>query len=185
MRRQKTNDGDYDYIDDSPSYDDFSVDLMRKSGTNRRNFTKSEDDLLTKLVNRHGENNWKDIAKEMPNRNTRQCKERWNSYLSPKINHGPWTEEEDRMLIQKHKELGPKWVELSKYFVGRSDNNVKNRWYTHLRKNVELMKDTKIHLKVPAAEEIPERTLNEMIPALCFAFPDELIQEDLFYTSFF
>lgn len=138
--------------DGSSDLDQYLMEYPR-AGTNRRNFTKSEDEQLTGLVSRFGENSWKDIARLMPNRNTRQCKERWNSYLSPRINHEAWSEEEDYLLIQKYKEIGPKWVELSKYFKGRSDNNVKNRWYTHLRKRPDQSKSQRCHIKVPKPKD--------------------------------
>jgi hypothetical protein len=35
---------------------------------------------------------------------------------------------------EKYAVIGPKWVEISKYLVGRSGNDVKNRWHKHLAK---------------------------------------------------
>lgn len=40
----------------------------------------------------------------------------------------PWTEEEVTLLKQKYQEYGPHWAEISKFFVNRSDNNIKNKW---------------------------------------------------------
>lgn len=40
----------------------------------------------------------------------------------------PWTEEEVTLLKQKYQEYGPHWVEISKFFVNRSDINIKNKW---------------------------------------------------------
>ena len=73
----------------------------------------------------------------MQTRNARQCKDRYTNYLSPQINLNPWSQEEDDLLIKKVNELGNKWVKISKFFIGRSDNSIKNRWYTHLNKKIK------------------------------------------------
>ncbi|OHT07259.1 hypothetical protein TRFO_24674 [Tritrichomonas foetus] len=98
-------------------------------------FTPEEDNLLKQLVNQFGENNWVHIAERMPHRNMRQCKERWQNYLSPKVCHAPWTLEEDTLLEQKFKEYGPKWVRIALSFPNRTDTNVKNRWLVLSRRS--------------------------------------------------
>ena len=108
-----------------------------KGPNSRRNFTKEEDARLLYLVEHFGTKNWHIIAEMMPFRNIRQCRDRFRNYLSPEINLKPWTLEEDLLLASKYKELGPKWVQISQFFQGRSDNNLKNRWYTHLRNKYE------------------------------------------------
>ncbi len=40
----------------------------------------------------------------------------------------PWTEEEVTLLKQKYQECGPHWAVISKFFVNRSDINIKNKW---------------------------------------------------------
>lgn len=61
---------------------------------------------------------------------------RWHNHLDPNINKGPWTEEEDDLLISKHSELGNKWAEIAKYMEGRTDNMIKNRWNSTIRRRV-------------------------------------------------
>lgn len=65
-------------------------------------FTKAEDKKLRELVNRHGTSNWIPISKQMPGRNARQCRDRWLNYLSPDVVNGPWTAEEDELLVKKY-----------------------------------------------------------------------------------
>lgn len=84
--------------------------------------------MLVNLVNELGTRDWDSIASRMPNRNSRQCKERYQNYLSPNLCHEPWTPEEDMLLEQKLKEIGSKWVTISKFFKNRTDTMLKNRW---------------------------------------------------------
>lgn len=104
-----------------------------KGSKSRKKFTKEEDMQLIHLVSIFGSNNWSAVAKSMRGRTTRQCRERYKTYLSPGINQAPWSADEDTQLILLYQTMGPKWAEIAKYFNGRSDNNVKNRWYTHLK----------------------------------------------------
>lgn len=97
-------------------------------------FTKEEDERLRQIVTHFGDQDWAVIADQMPGRNQRQCRERWLNYLSPHVNKEPFTIEEDQLLIEKHKEFGSRWVRIAKYFSGRSDTSIKNRWMILQRK---------------------------------------------------
>lgn len=100
------------------------------SKTKRVKFTSEEDKKLKKLVEEWGEC-WGIIAKNMPNRNGRQCRERWKYSLSPSTNAVLWTKEEDKLLLQKHRELGNQWAAMTRYFPGKNRKHLKNR-YNHL-----------------------------------------------------
>ena len=91
-------------------------------------FTPEEDKLLKTLVLENGDDQWEYIATLMRRRNARQCKDRWTRYLSPKINRSEWSPEEERLLIQLVKKLNFKWSAIAKHFVGRTDNQIKNKW---------------------------------------------------------
>ena len=45
-----------------------------------------------------------------------------------------WTEDEDKKLFQLFKKLGTRWSMIIKYFDDRSENDVKNRFYSTLRR---------------------------------------------------
>ena len=66
----------------------------------------------------------------LENRNGKQCRERWFNHLNPTLKHGPWTKEEDYQLIQCQSKLGNSWTKIATYLPGRSENDVKNRWYS-------------------------------------------------------
>jgi len=67
-------------------------------------------------------------AEKLPHRNADQCYQRWHHCLDPAINKEPWSEKEDKILIDAHKQLGNKWVAISKHLPGRTDKAIRNRW---------------------------------------------------------
>ena len=113
----------------------------------KKSFSIKEDAMIIYLVNNIG-TNWREIAKMIPGRTERQCRERYKTYLDPNLRHDPWTPEEDKLLIKLYNEIGPRWAEMTKSFPGRSDNSIKNRYNTHIihrpRNSSRQSKKTKI-----------------------------------------
>ncbi|OHT16008.1 hypothetical protein TRFO_42107 [Tritrichomonas foetus] len=102
-----------------------------KAMKQRNRFSKEEDEFLKLLVEENSceeEPNWNDIASKMISRTARQCRERYRNYLQPGLNNGPWTLEEDHLLIEKYNEIGPQWCKLVHFFPHRSDVNIKNHY---------------------------------------------------------
>lgn len=152
----------------------------------RRMFSPEEDERLKMLVGKFGENNWKNIARQMPNRTTRQCRERYKNYLSPHLSNAVWTQEEDELLAQKFAEIGPKWAKIAGFFQGRSDVNVKNHWTTlcsrknhqHIEPLTSTQAPTTKHAESegteisPAPNPVPEGV--NVVSAIATMKPDEL-----------
>ena len=106
----------------------------KASGVKRRRLFGAEDDKqLEEIINGKDFNGWKSVAKQMPGFSPKQLRDRWHNYISPKNQFGPWTQEEDQIVIEKVKEFGTKWSLIASFLKGRSDNCVKNRWNSVLR----------------------------------------------------
>lgn len=142
-------------------------------------FTMLEDMTLKKLVSIYGDSDWELISKMMVSRNPRQCRERWNKFLSDSINKEPWTEEENNLLISKYKELGPKWMKISKFFNARTDVYIKNRWNIIMRKEKlkqkleQISKAQANNKKVEVVSEKPEETFEYDLFDINPSFIDE------------
>ena len=66
---------------------------------NKGPWLTAEDDKIRELVSAHGPQKWSAIAKELPGRIGKQCRERWYNRLDPNIKTGPWTNAEVRAPV--------------------------------------------------------------------------------------
>ena len=97
-------------------------------------WTVEMDEQLTQAVAKFGEGHWSKIAELVDGRTGKQCRERWKNQISSEVKKGDWTVEEDALIVTCVQELGTKWSEISKRFVGRTDNAIKNRYNSEVRK---------------------------------------------------
>ncbi|MFQ6655565.1 hypothetical protein Gotur_026070 [Gossypium turneri] len=69
----------------------------------------------------------------------KSCRLRWTNYLRPDIKRGPFTLDEEKLVIQLHAILGNRWAAIASQLPGRTDNEIKNLWNTHLKKRLLCM----------------------------------------------
>ncbi|KAE8124243.1 hypothetical protein FH972_019145 [Carpinus fangiana] len=103
-------------------------------------WTIEEDRLLIQLVQQFGVRKWSHIAQMLPGRIGKQCRERWHNHLRPDIKKDTWSEEEDKVLIEVHAEIGNKWAEIAKSLPGRTENSIKNHWNATKRRQYSKRK---------------------------------------------
>jgi hypothetical protein len=108
---------------------------IQKPKRYRTYFTEQEDKLLTRIMTSTMFIGWKDVASHFNEKTRKQCRDRWINYLTPERIKRIWTNDEDQMIMNKVQQFGTKWTTIKKYFVGRSDNDIKNRYYSHIIKS--------------------------------------------------
>ncbi|XP_059066082.1 transcription factor MYB82 isoform X2 [Cryptomeria japonica] len=78
-------------------------------------------------------------------RRGKSCRLRWLNYLHPNIKRGNFSGDEDELIIRLHRLLGNRWALIAKRLPGRTDNDVKNYWNTHLCKKLRGNKNHPSH----------------------------------------
>ncbi|GFR42229.1 hypothetical protein Agub_g3122 [Astrephomene gubernaculifera] len=109
--------------------------------TTKGPWTPEEDNILRGLVIHHGPKNWTKIAECIPGRTGKSCRLRWLNQLSPDVKSGPFTFDEDAVILWAHLQYGNKWALIAKHLPGRTDNHIKNRWNCTLKKRYSRMLD--------------------------------------------
>ncbi|PNX75201.1 MYB-related protein 308-like protein [Trifolium pratense] len=108
-----------------------------KGHTNKGAWSKEEDERLIAYITAHGEGCWRSLPKAAGLlRCGKSCRLRWINYLRPDLKRGNFTQQEDQLIIKLHTLLGNKWSLIAGRLPGRTDNEIKNYWNTHLRKKL-------------------------------------------------
>ncbi|CAM8934690.1 unnamed protein product [Rhodiola kirilowii] len=89
-----------------------------KAHINKGAWTKEEDDRLIAHIQAHGEGCWRSLPK-----------------AAGLLRCGNFTEE-DQLIIELHSLIGNKWSLIAGRLPGRTDNEIKNYWNTHIRKKL-------------------------------------------------
>ncbi|XP_068662832.1 transcription factor MYB1-like [Aristolochia californica] len=99
-------------------------------------WTPEEDLLLKRCIENHGEGKWHLVPVRAGLKRCRKsCRLRWLNYLSPNIKRGEFSEDEVDLIRRLHKLLGNRWSLIAGRIPGRTANDIKNYWNTHLRRN--------------------------------------------------
>lgn len=116
---------------------------IQKRNKRKGNWSCEEDELLLKWVSENGCLKWTDCSKYIPNRCGKQCRERWVNILNPEIRKGDWSEGEQSAMFERLKEVTTSWSLMASVLPGRTENAIKNYFYSSLRR---LKSNPVIHL---------------------------------------
>jgi hypothetical protein len=104
-------------------------------------WTREEDQVVLNFVVENGVKDWAKLASMLKGRTGKQCRERFKNHLDPALHHDSWTESEDRHLVELHAQFGNQWSKIASCFEGRTDNCIKNRWNSTLKKRLERLQN--------------------------------------------
>ncbi|KAK2963722.1 hypothetical protein BLNAU_1288 [Blattamonas nauphoetae] len=95
-----------------------------------REWSASEDKLLSEAVDALGTNDWTAIAEKVGGgRDPIACSQHWYSELSPQIRTEAWSQEEDAILRREVERFGTSdWTQVAAGLSGRTDIQCRYRW---------------------------------------------------------
>ncbi|RWW36049.1 hypothetical protein BHE74_00058957, partial [Ensete ventricosum] len=126
---------------------------------------EQEDLQLVRIVGLFGDRRWDFIAKVSGLRGEDRL--RWVNYLHPDLKRGRITPQEERLILELHSRWGNRsdtssersiklpslpmhhmhnvlilyrWSRIARKLPGRTDNEIKNYWRTHMRKKAQERK---------------------------------------------
>ena len=108
----------------------------------RQPWLPQEDNTLRQIIESQGIRAWSLVAKELnmrvhkgiPVRQGKQCRERYYNHIDPRLVKGNWTAEEDVYIMTQQQVIGNKWSKIAKQLPGRTENQVKNRFKSLLKR---------------------------------------------------
>jgi hypothetical protein len=126
-----------------------------KPGLVKGPWTLDEDEKLKEWVKKEGTDKWSACSAYISGRSGKQCRERWFNILRPEVKRGSWSPEEDKLIFRLYHEFGSHWTTIATHLPGRTENSIKNRFYSTLRKYTNKSKPDELPLMETKLEELP------------------------------
>lgn len=140
-----------------------------KVGLKKGPWTTDEDKKLINFILTNGQCCWRAVPKLAGLlRCGKSCRLRWTNYLRPDLKRGLLSEYEENMVIDLHSQLGNRWSKIASHLPGRTDNEIKNHWNTHIKKKLRKMGiDPLTHKPLPPPptdqpQEQPKHSISEI-----------------------
>ncbi|KAL3828871.1 hypothetical protein ACJIZ3_017673 [Penstemon smallii] len=121
----------------SPSSSSKQSVAPKVGGLKRGPWTAEEDKMLSEYVKREGEGRWRTMPQKAGLlRCGKSCRLRWMNYLRPTVKRGHISPGEEDLILRIHRLIGNRWSLIAGRIPGRTDNEIKNYWNTHLSKKL-------------------------------------------------
>ncbi|XP_010271304.1 PREDICTED: myb-related protein 315 [Nelumbo nucifera] len=133
-----------------------------KVGLKKGPWTAEEDKKLINFILTNGQCCWRAVPKLAGLlRCGKSCRLRWTNYLRPDLKRGLLSESEEQTVIDLHARLGNRWSKIASHLPGRTDNEIKNHWNTHIKKKLKKMGiDPLTHKPISISTEQPQQVHN-------------------------
>ncbi|CAN4085539.1 unnamed protein product [Withania somnifera] len=136
-----------------------STESDNMGGLKKGPWNVEEDEKLLDYIQQNGHRNWRALPKLAGlNRCGKSCRLLWTNYLRPGIKRGKFFDNEEKSS----------WSAIAKYLSGRTDNEIKNHWNTHLRKKL-------LQMGIDPVTHMPRTDPISLINAVIGNLPPQLI----------
>ncbi len=106
----------------------------------KMDWLKEQDAQLQNLVTTYGTKDWAVISEALnvvfplKAKSAKECCNRWQELLEIESAKKAWTEQDELSMIIAHKKHKNRWADISESLKGRSNNTIKNKFYSVFRK---------------------------------------------------
>ncbi|XP_022968839.1 transcription factor MYB61-like isoform X2 [Cucurbita maxima] len=130
-------------------------------------WSPDEDEKLLNYITKHGHGCWSSVPKLAGlQRCGKSCRLRWINYLRPDLKRGPFSQQEEDLIIELHAVLGNRWSQIAAQLPGRTDNEIKNLWNSCIKKKLRQKGiDPNTHKPVCVSADVDNESENNKVPA--------------------
>jgi hypothetical protein len=119
------------------------------------------------------------------NKRAKQCRERWLQHLCPGIVVGDWSDKDKELLLNLQSRYCNQWKIITEFFPGRTDNQIKNQFFSIIRKMLrKACKFLQLGMKSAGITLIKPRVMAEVanhpMPYAHADSPAETVKEFLY-----